>query len=101
MKLQYIPLPITLGPVECKQLIRHLNSTNNKILSNFNYNRTFTLLEDHYFQEKLEQYQTPFTVYTFNTMYTGTFTYMPADKTWIYDPKSTLFTIVQHITSLK
>ena len=50
-----------------------------------------TLLEDNYFQEKLEQYQTPFTVYNFNTMYTGTFTYMPADKTWVYDPKTNSF----------
>ena len=24
-------------------------------------------------------------------MYTGTFTYMPADKTWIYDPKNNPF----------
>ena len=72
-------------------LIRHLNGTKNKILNNFNFDRTFTLLEDHYFQEKLEQYQTPFTVYNFNTMYTGTFTYMPADKSWIYDPKNNPF----------
>ena len=28
-----------------------------KILNNFNYNRTFTLLKDQYFLEKLEQYQ--------------------------------------------
>ena len=79
-----LPFPITLDPLECKNLIRHLICTNNKILNNFNYNSTFTLLEDHYFEEKLEQYQTPFTVYNFNTMYTGTFTYMPAEKTWIY-----------------
>ena len=56
-----LPLPITLDPLERKNLIRHLNGTNNKILNNFNYNCTFTLLEDHYFQEKLE-YQTPFTL---------------------------------------
>ena len=60
-------------------------------MNNFNYNRTFTLLEDQYFQEKLEQYQTPFTVYNFNTLYTGTFTYMSEDKTWIYDPKNSPF----------
>ena len=24
-------------------------------------------------------------------MYTGTFTFMPADKTWIYDPKNNPF----------
>ena len=81
-----IPLPITLDPLECKNIIRHLNGTDNKILNNLNYNKTFTLLEDHYFQEQLERFQTPFTVYQFNKMYTGTFTYMPADKTWIYDP---------------
>ena len=50
------------------------------------YNKTFTLLEDHYFQERLEQYQTPFTVYQLNNMYTGTFFFKPADKNWIYDP---------------
>ena len=58
-----LPLPIALDPLECKNFIRHLFGTNKKILNNFNYNRTFTLLEDHYFQEKLEQHQTPFTVY--------------------------------------
>ena len=56
-------LPITLDPLECKNLIRHLNGTDNKILNNLNYNKTFTLLEDHYFQEQLERFQTPFTVY--------------------------------------
>ena len=80
-----MPLPITLDPLECKNLIRHPNGTDNKIFNNLNYNKTFTLLEDHYFQEHLERFQTPFTVYQFNKMYTGTFTYMPADKTWIYD----------------
>ena len=58
-----LPLPVTLDPVECKNIIRHLNGTNDKILNNLHYNKTFTLLEDHYFQERLEQYQTPFTVY--------------------------------------
>ena len=81
-----LPLPVTLDPLECKNLIRHLNGTDNKILNNFNYNRTFTLLEDQYFQEQLERFQTHFTVYQFNKMYTGTFTYMPADKNWINDP---------------
>ena len=47
-------LPITLDQLECKNLIRHLNGTNIKTSNNFNYNRTFTLLEDHYFLEKLE-----------------------------------------------
>ena len=88
-----LPLPVTLDPVECKNIIRHINGTNDKILNNLHYNKTFTLLEDHYFQERLEQYQTPvyqlytnFTVYQLNKMYTGTFTFMPADKNWIYDP---------------
>ena len=81
-----MPLPVTLDPLECKNLIRHLNGSDNEILNNFNYNRTFTLLEIHYFQEQLERFQTPFTVYQFNKMYTGTFTYMSADKNWIYDP---------------
>ena len=45
-----LPLPITLDPLECKNLIRTLHGTNIKILNNFNYNRTFTLLEDQYFQ---------------------------------------------------
>ena len=70
-----LPLPVTLDPVECKNIIRHLNGTNDKILNNLHYNKTFTLLEDHYFQERLEQYQTPFTVYQLNKMYTGTFTF--------------------------
>ena len=53
-----MPLPVTLDPLERKNVIRHLNGTDNKILNNFSYNKTFTLLEDHYFQERLEQYQT-------------------------------------------
>ena len=81
-----LPLPVTLDPLECKNIIRHLIGTNDKILNNLYYNKTFTLLEDHYFQERLEQYQTPFTVHQLNKMYTGTFTFMPADKNWIYDP---------------
>ena len=81
-----LPLPVLFDLLECKNIIRHLNGTNDKILNNLQYNKTFTLLEDHYFQERLEQYQTPFTVYQLNKMYTGTFTFMPADKNWIYDP---------------
>ena len=60
--------------VRSSDLIRHLNGTDNKILNNFNYNKTFTLLEDHYSQEKLERFQTLFTVYQFNKVYTGAFT---------------------------
>ena len=78
-------LPVTLDPLECKNFIRHVKATNNKILNNLHYNQTFTLLEDHFFQERLEQYRTPFTVYQLNEMYTGPFTFMPADKDWIYD----------------
>ena len=58
-----------------------------KIMNNLYYNKTSTLLEDQYFREKLEQLQTPFTVYQFSKIYTGTFTFMLADKTWPYDPK--------------
>ena len=81
-----LPLPVTLDPLECKNIIRYLNGTNHKTLNNLHYKKTFTLLEDHYFQERLEQNQTLFTVYQLNKMYTGTFTFMPADKNWIYDP---------------
>ena len=81
-----LPFPVTLDPLECKNIIRHLNGTNDNILNNLQYNKTFTLLKDHYFQERLEQYKTPFTVFQLNKMYTGTFTFMPADKNWIYDP---------------
>ena len=81
-----MPLSITLDTLECKNMFRHLNGTNNKIINNLHYDKTFTLLEDHYFQERLEQFQIPFMVYKLNKMYTGTFTFMPADKDWIYDP---------------
>ena len=57
-----MPLAVTLDPLECKNLIKHPNGTNNQILNNFNYNKTFSLLEDHYFQEELERFQTPFAV---------------------------------------
>ena len=52
-------------------------------------------MEDHYFQEGFEQFQTLFTVYQLNKMYTGiftvhrylhTFTFMLANKDWVYDP---------------
>ena len=66
-----MPLPVTLDPLECKNLIRHLKGTNNKILNSFNCNNTFTLLEDHYFREQLERFQTHVTVYKLNKMYTG------------------------------
>ena len=81
-----MPIPVTLGPLECKNIIRLLNGTNNKILKNLNYNKTFTLLEDHYFRERLEHSQTPLTVYQLNKMYTGMLTFMPADKNLINDP---------------
>ena len=49
-----MPLHITLDPVECKNPIRHLNGTDNKILNNLNYTKTFTLLEETYFQIQLD-----------------------------------------------
>ena len=55
-------------------------------MNNLHFKKTFTLLEDHYFRERLEQYQTLFTVHQSNKMYTGTFTFKPADKNWICDP---------------
>ena len=81
-----MPLPVTHDHLECKNIIRHLDGTNNNLLNNLQFNKTFMLLEDYYFQERLEHYQTPFTVYQLNQMYTYTFTFMPADKIWIYDP---------------
>ena len=96
-----MPLPITLDPLECKNLIRHLNGTDNKILNNLNYNKTFTLLEDHYFQERLEQFQTPFTVYQFNKMYTGTLPICLLTKHGYMTHFETLIITVQLITNLK
>ena len=34
-----LPLPVTLDPLECKNIIRHLNGTNNKILNNLHYKK--------------------------------------------------------------
>ena len=97
-----LPLPVTLDPLECKNIIRHLTGTNDKILNNLHYNKTFTLLEDHYFQERLEQYQTPFTLYQLNKTYTGAFTFLTADRNWIFDPTQKTLTItVQLITNSK
>ena len=84
--LNTMPSPVTLDPLECKNIIRLLSGTNNKILNILHYKKTFTLLEDHYFQERLRQNQTPFTVHQLNKMYTGTFTFTSADKDWKYDP---------------
>ena len=58
-----LPLPVTLDPLECKNIIGHLNGTNDKILNNLHYNKTFTLLEDHYFQERLNNIKL-FSLYT-------------------------------------
>ena len=69
-----MPFPVTLDPLECKNIIRHLNGTYNEILNNLHNNKTFTLLEDHYFQERLEQFQTPFTVNKLNKRYRGLLT---------------------------
>ena len=96
-----LPLPVTFDPLKCKNIIRHLNGLNNQILHNFHYNKTFTLLEDHYFQERLEQYQTPFTVYQLNKMNTGTFTFMTADKNWIYNPTQSPYHTVLLIINSK
>ena len=49
-----MPLPVTLDPPESKNIVSSLNGTNNKILNNLHYNKTFTLLEDHNFQEQLK-----------------------------------------------
>ena len=38
-----LPLPVTLDPLECKNIIRHINGTNDKKLNNLHYNKTFTL----------------------------------------------------------
>ena len=51
-----MPLPVTLDPLECN-IFSYLNGTNIKILNNSHYNESFTLLEGHYFQESLEQFQ--------------------------------------------
>ena len=60
----------------------YLNGTNNKKnQSIYITKKTFTLLEYHYFQEKLEQYQFPFfTVFHSTKLYTGTFNFLPAGK---------------------
>ena len=55
-------LPVTLDPLECKNIIRHINGTNNKLVNNLQVSKTFTLLEDHYFRKRLEHFQTLFTV---------------------------------------
>ena len=38
-----MPVTVTLDPLEYKNMIRHLNGTNNKIMNNLNYNKIFTL----------------------------------------------------------
>ena len=38
-----LPLPVTLDQLECKNIIRHLNGTNDKILNNLQNNKSFTL----------------------------------------------------------
>ena len=83
--LNTMPLHVTLDLLEGKNIVRHLKGLINKIF-NLHYKITFTLLEDHYFQERLEQYQSPFTVYQVTKKYTCTFTFMPVYKDCIHDP---------------
>ena len=73
-----MPLHVTLVPAERKHLIRQINGTNNEKFNNLSDNKTFTLLEDQYFQERKEQLQTLVTVYHFNKMYTVSFIYTKA-----------------------
>ena len=47
-----MPLPVTLDPLVCKIIIRHLNGSNNRKLKNSHYNKIFTLLEHHYFKKR-------------------------------------------------
>ena len=50
-----------------------------------------TLSEDHYSQGNSEQFQIVLIVHQFNKMYTGTFTFMSADKEWLYDSLTNLY----------
>ena len=52
------------------------------------------------FLRNSEQFQTRFTVYNFNKMYTGTF-FLPAVKNWINNPLRNPFTILLLTTNLK
>ena len=70
-----MPPPLTLDPLQCRNFIRHLNCANNTTLNNLHYKQTFTLLDDHYFQERKA------------VLSTGTFIFFsPADEDWINDP---------------
>ena len=78
-----MPLPVLLDALECK---KNYYASFWYQPQNISYIRTFTLLDDQCFQEKMEQFQSLFTVHQFNKMYTGTFTFMPAHIKWLYDP---------------
>ena len=66
------------------------------VSNNLHYNKTFTLLEDHNFQERSEQNQTPFTVYQLNT---GTFTFKFLKIGLMMIFQMTVITIVLRIIS--
>ena len=56
-----LPLLVTLDPLECKNIIRHLNGLNDKTLNNnLHCNKTFTLLEDHFFSRTIRTISTSF-----------------------------------------
>ena len=79
--------PVILHPLECKNLIRHLNVTNDKIiLNNLHNSNKFTRLEDLKCKEKFERFQNPFTVHKFIKCNTGTFNCMPSVRKRIYGP---------------
>ena len=56
---------------------------------NFDFSKTDSLLEDHYLQEKLKQYQILFIVYQNIEYYTSTFIVLPANKEWLSDSLNT------------
>ena len=55
-----MPLPVTLDPLESKNIIRHLNGTNNKILNNLYYKKILHSWKIITSKKILEQYQTFF-----------------------------------------
>ena len=101
LQLFGIITPVTLHPLECKNLIRHLNGSNDKILNNLHNSTTFTRLEDLNCEEKFEQFQNPFTVHKFIKCNTGTFNCMPAVRKRIYGPLRNPFLTVLLTTNLK
>ena len=78
-----LELPKVLDPIECKNMIRYLNSTDSNELNNHNIQSSFSRFDDSDYQKKIERIQQPFRIEKRNACHMGTFVYNENYPDWI------------------